>query len=162
MQPHIIRDPPPNFTVSFTSLSLKPSPAFFHAHILPSDPSLLILVSSDHTTVFQSSTVQSKVHPLHPMPLSQERLFGLDHSLQTSLFQVVSGCLGGEGLVGHFLKDLGDLGGILSLPGSDEVLGIMSISLRKLGRTSSWDFLQVGTVFSLQSGDIGVVKTSKG
>src|SRR5262249_24097629 len=34
-----------NFTVSFTSLSLKPSPAFFQAHLLPSDPSLLILVS---------------------------------------------------------------------------------------------------------------------
>src|SRR5215471_15153630 len=60
MQPHIIRDPPPNFTVSFTSLSLKPSPAFFQTHTLPSDPSLLILVSSDHTTVFQSSTVQSR------------------------------------------------------------------------------------------------------
>src|SRR5204862_969123 len=60
MQPHIIRDPPPNFTVSFTSLSLKPSPAFFQAHLLPSDPSLLILVSSDHTTLFQSSKVQSR------------------------------------------------------------------------------------------------------
>src|SRR5215469_4122513 len=59
MQPHIIKDPPPNFTVPFTNLSLRPSPAFFHTHFLPSDPKRLILVSSDHTTFFQSSRVQS-------------------------------------------------------------------------------------------------------
>src|SRR5882762_1799477 len=58
MHPHTIRDPPPNFRVPPTSLSLNPSPAFFQAHFLPSDPSLLTLVSSDHTTLFQSSTVQ--------------------------------------------------------------------------------------------------------
>src|SRR6266705_4607020 len=54
-----ITDPPPNFTVPLTNLSLRPSPPFFHAHFLPSDPSLLAFVSSDHTTLFQSSTVQS-------------------------------------------------------------------------------------------------------
>src|SRR4029079_7022229 len=43
---------------SSINLSLKPSPFFFQAHFLPSDPNLLILVSSDHTTFFQSSTVQ--------------------------------------------------------------------------------------------------------
>src|SRR6266576_3873277 len=59
IQPHTITDPPPNFTVPCTSLSLRPSPAFFQAHFLPSDPRQLILVSSDHTTLFQSSTVQS-------------------------------------------------------------------------------------------------------
>src|SRR5436190_13837481 len=57
MHPHTIKDPP-NFLVPFTSLPLKPSPGFFHTHFLPSDPSLLILVSSDHITFFQSSTVQ--------------------------------------------------------------------------------------------------------
>ena len=59
MQPHTISDPPPNFLVSCTTLSLNPSPAFFHTHCLPSDPIRLILVSSDQTTFFQSSTVQS-------------------------------------------------------------------------------------------------------
>ena len=59
MQPHIITDPPPNLTVPFTSLSLRPSPAFFQAHFLPSEPMQLILVSSDHITCFQSSTAQS-------------------------------------------------------------------------------------------------------
>ena len=59
MQPHSITDPPPNFTVPLTSLSLSPSPTLFQAHFLPSDPRWLILVSSDHTTLFQSSRVQS-------------------------------------------------------------------------------------------------------
>src|SRR3979490_2486441 len=58
MQPHTITDPPPNFTVPSTSLSLSPSPALFQAHFLPSDPRQFILVSSDHTTLFQSSRVQ--------------------------------------------------------------------------------------------------------
>ena len=58
MQPHTITDPPPNFTVPSTSLSLSPSPALFQAHFLPSDPRQLILVSSDYT-FFQSPGVQS-------------------------------------------------------------------------------------------------------
>ena len=40
-------------------------------------------------------------------------------------------------MVGDLLEDLSDLGGILSLPRGDEVLGIASISLRKLWRMSS-------------------------
>ena len=35
------------------------SPDFFHTHLCPSDPRQLILVSSDHTILFQSSRVQS-------------------------------------------------------------------------------------------------------
>src|SRR6266404_1265769 len=58
MHPHTIRDPPPNFRGPPTCLSLSPSPALFQGHFLPSDPSLFIFVSSDHTTLFQSSTVQ--------------------------------------------------------------------------------------------------------
>src|SRR6266550_7946908 len=61
IHPHTITDPPPNFTVPCTSLSLKPSPAFFQAHFLPSDPRRFILVSSDHTTLFQASTVYALV-----------------------------------------------------------------------------------------------------
>src|SRR3979490_1243342 len=38
---------------------LAPSPAFSQAHFLSSDPRRFILVSSDHTTLFQSSRVQS-------------------------------------------------------------------------------------------------------
>ena len=38
---------------------MRPSPGNFQAHFLPSEPNLLILVSSEKITFFQSSTVQS-------------------------------------------------------------------------------------------------------
>src|ERR1700730_2113327 len=60
IHPHTITEPPPNFIVPSTNLSpILFSPCFFHTHFFPSDPNLLILVSSDQTTLFQSSTVQS-------------------------------------------------------------------------------------------------------
>src|SRR6266581_758116 len=52
-------DPPPNFFVTCTSLSLRGSPTLFHTHFLPSEPRQLTLVSYDHTTLFQSSRVHS-------------------------------------------------------------------------------------------------------
>jgi hypothetical protein len=100
---------------------------------------------------------QGKVQSLPPMPFGEEGLFGLDYSLHPSFFQVISGCLRCEGVVGDFLKDLGDLGGILSLPGGDEMLGIASIRLRKLRRTSSRDFLLVRAMLPLQPRDGCVV-----
>src|SRR6266568_8469968 len=59
IHPHTMIFPPPNLTVPCTSLSISPSPAFFHTHCFPSDPILLILVSSDQITLFHSSTVHS-------------------------------------------------------------------------------------------------------
>ena len=59
IQPHIMREPPPNFRVPSTHLSLRPSPALLHAHLHPSDSKQLILDSSDHMAFFQSSIVQS-------------------------------------------------------------------------------------------------------
>ena len=58
-QPHTMIFHPPNLTVPWTSLSINPSPVFFHTHCLPSDAILLVLVSSDQITLFQSSTVHS-------------------------------------------------------------------------------------------------------
>src|ERR1700724_1134771 len=58
IQPHTMMFPPPNFTVPCTSRSISPCPACFPTHCFPSDPYLLILVSSDQITLFQSSTVQ--------------------------------------------------------------------------------------------------------
>src|SRR5258708_13117690 len=52
-------DPPPNFLVPCTNLSERGSSTLFHAHFLPSEPRQLTLVSSDHTTLFQSSRVHS-------------------------------------------------------------------------------------------------------
>src|SRR3979490_1148151 len=59
IQPHTMIFPLPRFTVPCASLSISPSPACFHTHCFPSDPILLILVSSDQITLFQSSTVHS-------------------------------------------------------------------------------------------------------
>src|ERR1700724_2967629 len=59
IQPHTMMFPPPNLTVPWISLLINPSPTCFHTHCFPSDPSLLILVSSDQITLFQSSTVHS-------------------------------------------------------------------------------------------------------
>ena len=87
------------------------------------------------------------------MSLGKERLLGLHYSLHTSHFQVVASCLRCERLAGDILKDLGDLGGIFSLPGGDEMLGIANISLRKLGRTSTSGLLQVRTMFSAKPRD---------
>ena len=56
---HIITFPPPNFCVPSTSLSFNSSPTSFKIHFLPSDPRWLILVSSDHITLSQSSKVHS-------------------------------------------------------------------------------------------------------
>src|SRR3954465_1214629 len=51
--------PPPNLTVPWTSLSINPCSACFYIHCFPSDPNLLILVSSDQITFYQSSRVHS-------------------------------------------------------------------------------------------------------
>ena len=57
--PQTIMFPPPCLTVAWIVLSESNSPFFFQTHFLPSDQNLLILVSSDHKTLFQSYTVHS-------------------------------------------------------------------------------------------------------
>src|SRR5258707_3488290 len=52
-------DPPPIFLVPCTNLSERGLSTLFHAHFLPSEPRQLTLVSSDHTTLFQSSRVHA-------------------------------------------------------------------------------------------------------
>ena len=58
MQPHIISDPPPNFTVSLIWRGLRVLFSGIQHQLRPSEPNLLIFVSSDHITLFQSSVVQ--------------------------------------------------------------------------------------------------------
>src|SRR4051794_1600431 len=96
MYPHTITDPPPNFSVPLTNLSLRPSTTFFHAHFFPFDPKQLIFVSSDQTTLFQSSTVQS-LCPSAKSSLAflclalSNGFFFLHHSLHSSFLQVPPG-----------------------------------------------------------------------
>src|SRR3954447_927140 len=58
MHPHIIRFPPLNLTVPFTSWADNPFPGLFHTHLHLSEPRQLIFVSSDQMTRFQSYSVQ--------------------------------------------------------------------------------------------------------
>ena len=99
MQPYTISEPPPNLTVSWTSLAISPSSFLFHTYSCPSDPILLILVSSDHITLFQSSTVlylylRAKANLLFLWPLERSGFFfftslwvgfldGISHNLRT-------------------------------------------------------------------------------
>ncbi|KAG1223455.1 hypothetical protein G6F68_015176 [Rhizopus microsporus] len=54
---HTWIDPPPCLTVSFTCLGWIVPVSLTHTQVRPSEHSLFILVSSDHTTRLQSSTV---------------------------------------------------------------------------------------------------------
>ena len=58
MHPHTMRLFPPCLTVGVVVLSKSGVPLSFQLYTLPFDPILLIFVSSDHRTLFQSSTVQ--------------------------------------------------------------------------------------------------------
>ena len=59
IHPHTMRlFLPPCLTVGVVVLSESGSPLCFQVYTLPSDPILFIFVSSDHKTLFQSSTVQ--------------------------------------------------------------------------------------------------------
>ena len=59
MQPQTMIEPPPCFTVWLTWRGWRLSQSRIQHHDLPSEQKRLTLVSSDHTTRFQSSTVQS-------------------------------------------------------------------------------------------------------
>ena len=58
IQPHILRDPPPNFRVSLIWRGFKPGFSEIQHQLHPSDPNLHVFVSSDQITLFQSSAVQ--------------------------------------------------------------------------------------------------------
>src|SRR6267154_588040 len=79
IHPHTIRlFPPPCLTVGVVVRSEMDSPFCFHTYNFPSDPILFIFVSSDHKTLFQSSTVQFSclfAKPLLTMSLLQHRHF---------------------------------------------------------------------------------------
>src|SRR5205823_4442089 len=60
IQPHIITEPPPNFTVGLICCGCKGKFGSFQHHSLPSEPKIKNLLSSDHTTFLQSSIVQSR------------------------------------------------------------------------------------------------------
>src|ERR1700739_131373 len=103
---------------------------------------------------------QGKVQPLLPVPLGEERLFPLHHSLHPCSLQVTTSCLSRQRLVGDIPKGLGDLYSIFSLLGGDKMEGIVSICCRKLRRMTTRWLLKVGTMFLAKPGDGTGVNTS--
>jgi hypothetical protein len=69
-----------------------------------------------------------EVHLLMVMMWGKQRVFLLHHSLHTSLFQLVTDSLGGDGLVGKRSEGLGNLYSIVSLPRVDKMKGMVDIS----------------------------------
>src|SRR5882762_2311402 len=141
MHPHTIRDPPPNFRVPPTSLSLNPSPAFFPADFLPSDPSLLTLVSTDHTTLFQSSTVQcwcSRAKSILSFLCLCERsgFFFLTTAFIPAFFRLLC-TVWAEGLVDDVGKGFGDINSSRSLSRTDKMDCMMNIGGGKYRRMTS-------------------------
>ena len=65
------------------------------------------------------------------MSSKEERAFGLDYCLHTSLFQVEANCTGGERLVDDVPKCFGDLDCIFSLLRSDQVDSMMNVDRRE-------------------------------
>ena len=63
----------------------------------------------------------------------EKRVFGLDHSLHTSIFQVKVNCTSREGLVGDVGKCFGYLNSIFSFSRGDQVLSMANVGGGKLG-----------------------------
>ena len=62
----------------------------------------------------------------------EKRVFGLDHSLHTSLFKVKTNCAGGERLIDDVGEGFGELDSIFSFLSGDEVDGMVDIGGGKL------------------------------
>ncbi len=59
IHPHTMMFLPQKFHCFLDPPSINPSLTYFHTHCFPSDPIVLVLVSYDQITLFQSSTAQS-------------------------------------------------------------------------------------------------------
>ena len=89
------------------------------------------------------------------MTLAKERLFLLDYSLHTSLFEMTVHSLGRERLVGDVSESSGDLDSILCLLGGDKVDSMTNSGGVKLGRMTSRQPLKVRALLRVNPGYSG-------
>lgn len=75
---------------------------------------------------------------------------------------MTANCLSRQRLVGDVFESFGDLSGILSLPGGDEVDGMMNVGWGKLGRMTTKGLLEGGSVLGAKSGYSTGVYASRG
>src|SRR5204862_5247903 len=158
MHSHTIKDPPPNFLVPFTSLSLKFSPGFFHTHFLPSDPKSVDFgfIRPHHLLPILHSPMlvcQSKVHPLLPMFFGKEGLFLFHHSFHPNYFKAVTHSLSMERLVGDVRESLGHIHSSISLSRTDKTLCKTNVGCRKLGRMTTRRLREMRAMFRTKPRD---------
>ena len=86
--------------------------------------------------------------------------FGLDHSLQTSLFKLRTNCAGGERLVDNVGEGFGNLNSIFCLLSGEKVDSMADIGGGKLLWMTTSGLLKLRTLFGAKSGDGGGMNTS--
>ena len=91
---------------------------------------------------------------------SENRVFGLDHSLHTRLFQVLADSIGRERLVDDIGKGFGHLDSSFSPAGRDEMLSMVNVGRRKLGGATSNSLWKYRTFFGVKSGYGSMADTS--
>ena len=92
----------------------------------------------------------------------EQRVFLLDHSLHSSLFEMEANFAWGEGLVDDISEYLGHLDCIFCPLSCDEINGMANIGRRKFGWTSTSGLLKLRTLFGAKSEDGECMNTSCG
>ena len=91
----------------------------------------------------------------------EERVFGLDHSLHASFFEVKMSGAGGERLVDDIGEGFGDLDSIFCPLSGDEMDGMVDIRGGKLLWMTTSGLLKLRTLFEVKSRDSGEMDTSR-
>ena len=93
----------------------------------------------------------------------EKRVFGLDHSLHTSFFEVKTNGArrgSGEGFIDDAGEGFGDLDSIFCPLSGDEMDGIMNIGGGKILWMTTSGLLKLRRLFGVPSGDSGGMDTS--
>ena len=91
----------------------------------------------------------------------EERVFGLDHSLHASFFEVKTSGAGGERLIDDIEEGFGDLDSIFCPLSGDEMNGMADIRGGKLLWMTSSGLLKLSMHFGVKSRDSGEMDTSR-
>ena len=101
-----------------------------------------------------------KVQTCFMMSAREKRVFGLDHSLHTSFFEVKMNCARGERLIDDVGEGFGNLDSIFCPLSGDEVGGMTDVGGGKLLWTTTSGLLKLRMLFGVKSRDSGVMNTS--
>ena len=90
----------------------------------------------------------------------EKRVFGLDYSFHTSLFQVAVDSSHGEGLIDDVCESFDDLDSIFHPSSGDEMNSMLDIARGKFGWTATSGLLELRTLFGTKPRDGRCVNTS--